>query len=299
MAEKHQHALVLSAGDYAGPGKELAQALGLDHALLHEHRFPDGESLIRLPSVVPERVFVYCSLDHPNERLVPLLLALHGLRDAGAHWIGLIAPYLSYMRQDAAFNPGEVISQRIVAALLAAPIDALWTVDPHLHRVASLDVIFPAIKSRALSAAPLIAEWVTAEAPDAVLIGPDLESEQWVSDIANLCGRPWAVAEKTRLGDREVRIQLPDIPTAGHRCVLIDDVASSGRTLAVAARGLLEAGARAVDVLVTHALFAGDAEDVLRQAGVDRVVSSNSIRHASNALSLAALLASHIQEDSP
>jgi ribose-phosphate pyrophosphokinase len=295
MAVENQKALLLSAVDYAGPGQALAQALEVDHAVIQEHRFPDGESRVTLPSTIPGRVFVYCSLDNPNERLVPLLLALHGLRDAGARWIGLIAPYLAYMRQDAAFNPGEVVSQRVVAALLAAPVDALWTVDPHLHRVSSLEAVFPGIRAQALSAAPMIADWVTASARDALLIGPDRESEQWVGGIASRCNRPWAVAEKTRLGDRDVRVRLPELPIAGNRCVLIDDVASSGRTLAVATRALQEAGATSVDVVVTHALFAGDAESVLRLAGVNRLVSTDSIRHASNALPLAPLLADHIR----
>lgn len=295
MVGENGDALILSASDYAGPGQDLAQALGAKHATLEEHRFPDGESLVTLPQAIPGRVYVYCSLDHPNERLVPLLLALHGLRDAGARWIGLIAPYLAYMRQDAAFKPGEVVSQRVVAALLEAPVDALWTVDPHLHRVSSLDIIFPRIRAQTLTAAPLIAEWVTANARDALLIGPDRESEQWVGGIARRCNRPWAVAEKTRLGDRDVRICLPELAVNGKPCVLIDDVASSGRTLAVATRALREAGATAVDVVVTHALFAGDAEAVLRQAGVNRLVSTDSIRHASNALPLASLLADDIR----
>lgn len=285
---------LLAVEDDAGPGASLAAILGIGHARLAEHRFPDGESLVTLPPQPGARVLVYASLDRPNERLVPLLLALHGLRETGAQWIGLVAPYLAYMRQDAAFHPGEVISQRIIAALLAAPIDALWTVDPHLHRVASLDEVFPGIRSTALTAGPLLAAWVRANAADAVLIGPDRESEQWVRGIAGQGGNPWGVAEKTRLGDREVRIRLPDVPVAGRRCVLVDDVASTARTLAGATTQLLQAGAAAVDVLVTHALFVGDAEDTLRQSGADRLVSTNSIKHTSNALDLAPLLAASI-----
>ena len=293
--EKFADTTLLSVEDYTDPGQALAEALGIGHALLAEHRFPDGESKVTLPPQPGARVLVYASLDRPNERLIPLLLALHGLRAAGVRWIGLVAPYLAYMRQDAAFHPGEVISQRIIAALLAAPIDAFWTVDPHLHRVASLDAVFPGIRSTALTAGPLLADWVQAHAADAVLIGPDRESAQWVRDIAGQCERPWGVAEKTRLGDREVRIRLPDLAVDGRRCVLIDDVASTARTLAGATEQLLRAGAAAVDVLVTHALFVGDAEHILRGSGVDRVVSTDSIAHTSNALALAPLLAEPIR----
>jgi ribose-phosphate pyrophosphokinase len=300
MADALTDTLLLAVADYATPGEALANALGTAFAPLNERQFPDGESLVTLPAALPERVLVYCSLDHPNERLLPLLLALHGLRDAGVAWIGLVTPYLAYMRQDAAFNRGEVISQRIIAPLIAAPIDALWTVDPHLHRIASLDAVFPNISARALTAAPLLATWLaseTRETRDTLLIGPDLESEQWVSNIARRCERPWGVARKNRLGDREVQVELPDIAIRGKHCVLIDDVASTGRTLAVATTQLLDAGASSVDVLVTHALFVGDAEDVLHHAGVNRIISTDSVHHSSNRLTLALLLADAIRKD--
>ena len=297
MANTLSDTVLLAPSDYAAPGRELADALGAGYAPLGEHRFPDGESLITLPSAIREHVFVYSSLDRPNERLLPLLLTLHGLRDAGARWIGLICPYLAYMRQDAAFNPGEVISQQIISRLLAAPIDALWTVDPHLHRVRSLNTVFPDISAVAMTAAPLLADWIAAEAGEAVLLGPDLESEQWVSSIAARCQRPWGVATKTRLGDREVEIQLPDVPVDGKPCVLIDDVASTGRTLAAATQQLLAAGATQVDVLVTHAMLVGDAEETLRQAGVGQLISTDSITHTSNRLPLAPLLGEQVAND--
>ncbi|MCZ4328253.1 ribose-phosphate pyrophosphokinase-like domain-containing protein, partial [Brachybacterium paraconglomeratum] len=86
---------------------------------------------------------LYRSLDQPNEKLVELLLAARTARTLGAPHLTLVAPYLPYMRQDIAFSPGEAVSQRIVGPFLASLVDAVITVDPHLHRVASLRDVVP------------------------------------------------------------------------------------------------------------------------------------------------------------
>jgi ribose-phosphate pyrophosphokinase len=194
-------------------------------------------------------------------------------------WIGLVVPYLAYMRQDTAFHPGEVISQRIISPLLAAPIDALWTVDPHLHRVAIPGRgRFPASghgADRRAAAGGLDERRSPGCRADRA--GPGVG--QWVRGIAEpLRDGPGAWRRRPGWAIAKCDIRLPDIAVAGKRCVLIDDVASTARTLAGATEQLLQAGAAAVDVLVTHALFVGDAEETLRSAGADRLVSTNSIR---------------------
>jgi ribose-phosphate pyrophosphokinase len=288
--------LVLAPEDQSLPAGKLAQARGWDIAPIQEHQFPDGESRITLPAAPASHILVYCSLDRPDRRLLPLLLALQGLRAAGVAWLGLVAPYLCYMRQDKAFNPGEVISQRVIGSLLSDPIDAIVTVDPHLHRVASLSEVFPSIDARTLTAAPLFADWIAAHAETALLIGPDAESRQWVEAIAGHCGSPSAVAEKIRRGDRSVEVRLPEVSLQGRHCVLVDDVASTGHTLLEAVRGLRERGAGPIDILVTHALFVGSAEQQLREAGAARIVSTDAILHPTNALSLAPLLAEALRD---
>jgi ribose-phosphate pyrophosphokinase len=95
-----------------------------------------------------------------------------------------------------------------------------------------------------------------------------------------------------RHGDRHVEIALPALDVRGRAIVLLDDVASSGHTLAQAARGLLAAGAASVDVAVTHALFAGDAGTLLWNAGIRQVWSTDCIAHPSNAVSMACAIAS-------
>jgi ribose-phosphate pyrophosphokinase len=285
---------VLGFEDYAPQARVLAEALGVNCGFIEVHRFPDGESRLRLPEQLPERVVFCRSLDHPNDRLVELLLAAETARTLGARHLILVAPYLCYMRQDVAFHPGEAVSQRIVGRFLANLFDELVTVDPHLHRVHSLAEAVPAGRAVALSAAPAMGDFLAARNARALLVGPDRESEQWVSVVAARAGLDYGVAEKTRSGDRSVTIRLPERDYSGADIVLIDDLASTGRTLAVAARQLRAAGARRVDVLVTHALFVDDAFAELLAAGVTEVWSSDSITHSSNAFPLAPLLAAAV-----
>ena len=277
------------------PARRLAARAHLHYADVNIHRFPDGESLVRLPDALPDHVILYCSLDHPNERLVELELAAATASSLGAKRLTLMAPYLCYMRQDTAFHPGEAVSQRIVGALLARRFDTLITVDPHLHRTHRLEEAVPVRRAIALTAAPVMAEWLGRREGTPLLIGPDEESLQWVKAIAEPCGLDYGVARKTRLGDRQVRVDLPDRQFAGRDVVLVDDVASTGQTLAEAARQISALGASSIAVLVSHALFVDDALQQLRNAGAGEVCSTDSVAHETNRLHLDTMLAEALQ----
>lgn len=283
--------VLLYADDQAGPAQAAAELAGLQAQPIERHRFPDGEWRLRLPAALPPRVVVWRTLDRPNEKLIELLLVARAARELGARHLTLVAPYLAYMRQDMAFRPGEVVSQRIVGHFLAELFDALITVDPHLHRVATLQEAAPVAQAVVLSGAPLLADHVAQRRSDVLLLGPDEESLQWVAQAAQRHGWAHAVCRKVRHGDREVRIALPEVLVAGRAVVLMDDVASSGHTLAEAARLLRAAGAASVDVAVTHALFAEDAQALVQAAGVDTIWSTDCIAHPTNAVSIAPAVA--------
>lgn len=276
--------------------QRLAARAQLKYADVHVHRFPDGESLVQLPESLPGHVVLYCSLDHPNERLIELELAAATASRLGARNLTLVAPYLCYMRQDTAFHAGEAISQQVIGAMLARRFDTLITVDPHLHRTHRLERAVPVRRAIALTAAPLMTEWLRERAGATLVIGPDEESLQWVAAIAAPIGLPYAVASKTRLGDRDVRIELPALDYRGRDVVLVDDVASTGRTLAEAARLIADRGAGSIIVLVSHALFVDDALEQLHAAGVTEIHSTDSIAHPTNTLHLDAVLAAALRE---
>jgi ribose-phosphate pyrophosphokinase len=284
-------AILLYFDEEHAAASRLADASGLAFSKVERHRFPDGEIKLRLPDTLPERVVVLRTLDHPNEKLVELLLTARTARTLGARHLTLVAPYLAYMRQDIAFRPGEAVSQRIVGRFLADLFDAVITVDPHLHRVATLAEAVPALQAIVLSGAPLLADLVARRRPGALLMGPDGESAQWIAQAAARHGFDHAVCTKVRHGDHAVEVELPPVPVAGRAVVLLDDVASTGHTVAQAARLLLAAGAGTVDSAVTHALLSDEALRMMRQAGVGDIWSTDTIPHPTNAVSVAHLLA--------
>jgi ribose-phosphate pyrophosphokinase len=205
-------------------------------------------------------------------------------RDLGAARIGLVAPYLPYMRQDARFQPGEGVTSRYFSRVMSAHVDWLATVDPHLHRYRSLDEVYT-IPSRVVSAAPLLARWIHGNVRDPLLIGPDTESGQWVRAVAEAIGAPHAVLTKTRAGDRDVRLEASNLREYRDRSpVLIDDVISTGSTLAEAARLVCGQGLAAPVCLAVHAVCSGNAYDGVMAAGCRSVVTCNTVPHPSNAI---------------
>lgn len=280
-------------------GERLAQALGpalgAEAGVLLQRQFPDGETYLRIDSDVTERdVILVCGLERPDAKLPPLLFAAATLRELGARGVGLIAPYLAYMRQDTRFHPGEAVTSRIFAAVLSRHLDWLVTVDPHLHRHHALAEIYR-IPSQLVHAAPLMASWIRRNVARPVIVGPDLESEQWVAQVAAGADAPFLVCQKQRSGDREVDISIPNAGAfLGRQAVLVDDIASSGRTLAVAARQLKALGFAPPDCVVVHALFAGDAAQVLGEH-VARIVSTNTVAHASNAIDMTPAIAQAVR----
>ncbi len=283
--------LMLIFPDYQLQAERLAARLAIPTENVHIHHFPDGESLVRLPPSLPEHVLICRSLNQPNDKLIELLFCARTARQLGAKRLTLIAPYLSYMRQDIANQPGEAVSQRIMGQMLAELFDDVITVDPHLHRITSLDQAIPIKNAISLTAANEIAKFLQKKLDYALLLGPDSESEQWVSAIANKIGFDFAVATKIRRGDKQVEVSLPDFDFSNQPVVIIDDMASTGRTLSKATELLLEAGAQKIDAVITHPLFCGDAEAHILQAGVKNIWSTDSISHSTACIYLDNLLA--------
>lgn len=291
--------LLLAFDDEQPLAHALARELACPLAFIAEHRFPDGETRLTLPPELPAHVVLLRGLQSPNHKLVALLLAARTARTLSARRIELVSPYLAYMRQDMAFHPGEAVSQRIVAGFLGELFERVVTIDPHLHRIDSLDEVMPGSRGIALQAAPLLGRWIAAQWPAGerpLLVGPDEEAGQWVEQAAAAGGLPGIVCRKTRRGDRDVSVELPEHAVEGRAVVLIDDLASTGQTLVQAARALFERGAVSVDAAVVHALFRGDALQQLRAAGIRHVWSSDAVAHETNVVSVAPLLAQALRQ---
>lgn len=286
--------MVHSFPESAALGRGLARSLGMGSAAIGIHQFPDGETLVRVKPSAGTLAILVQSLHNPNAKLIPTLLACDALRRSGAERVILVAPYLPYMRQDAVFHPGEPISQSVIAEILGRAFDHIVTIEPHLHRTHQLSDVFPC-STHAVSAAPILARWIQRTGRGSLVVGPDEESAPWIRAIADFAKLPWVVGRKERLGDRRVRIQFPALPKCS-RAVIVDDIASSGGTLAVAAHALHQEGISTIDAAVVHAIFAPRALSRIRAAGIRSLVSCNTIPHKTNAVRSLPLLTSALRE---
>lgn len=271
---------------------QMAPVLDARVGTLDWHRFPDGESLVSVePGLAGADVAIIASLNQPDVLAMPLWFAAHTAREFGARRVGLVAPYLAYMRQDKRFHEGQAISAPLFARFVESAFDWLVTADPHLHRYHELSEIYRKPTAR-VACAPAVADWIRANVPGGVVIGPDSESDQWVREVASRTGLPFQVLEKTRRGDRDVSVSLPDLEAIrGRTPVIVDDIVSSGRTAIETIGHLVRLGLPGAVVIAIHAVFAGDAHDQLLAAGASRVASTDTIAHPSNAIPVAGLLA--------
>jgi ribose-phosphate pyrophosphokinase len=285
-------ALLIAMPGHDELARRVAVLLPAEDGAIEVRRFPDGESYVRIESNVTERdVVVLAALDRPDQKLVALLLALRTIRELGARRVVLAVPYLPYMRQDHRFHPGEAVSSRVIAKTLDDAIDALVTVDPHLHRHRDLAEIYAKPTSAVSSARP-IAAWIRRHAPQSVVIGPDSESAQWAEAVAVEAAIPWTALRKRRLDDRRVEISAPDLSAWRDRTpILLDDIASTGKTLVTAATKIRAVRARPPVCVVVHPIFAAGAEEALIHAGVAFVASCNTLPHPTNQIDIAGALA--------
>ncbi|GGG15127.1 ribose-phosphate pyrophosphokinase [Pontibacter amylolyticus] len=286
---------------FALPGNEaLAAALAVhlqaERGEAVIRRFPDGESYVRILSdVQDQKVVLVCTLHQPDQKLLPLYFMANTAKELGAAEVCLVAPYLAYMRQDKQFHPGEGVTSRYFADLLSGTVDRLYTIDPHLHRFHHMNELY-AIPAQALHAAPIVAAWVKAHIDKPILIGPDEESLQWVSEVAGLADAPYLVLNKTRLGDREVQVTQPEMASyQQHTPVLVDDIISTARTMIETVQHLKQLTPQAPVCIGVHAVFAEGAYEALLQAGAAQVITCNTIPHISNGIQVDALLAEAIR----
>lgn len=286
--------LIFAMPGNAALAAKLAKASGWEPGSAAIRRFPDGESYVRVDEGVSGRdTAIVCTLARPDSRFLRLVFLARLLRELGARTVTLVAPYLPYLRQDSRFNEGEAVSSVYFAQLLSREFDRVVTVAPHLHRHRSLGEIY-SVPTEAPSVAPLFAGWIEAQVADPLLVGPDSESEQWVSEVASLAHAPYLVLSKRRHGDEDVDVSAPDLGRwKGRRPVLVDDIVSSGATMVAAARRLIEQGFPPPVCLTVHALFGRPVEALLRGIGCE-LISTDTIPHPSNRLSVAALLSAQL-----
>ena len=270
----------------------LAGVLHAEMGVLDCRDFPDGESYARVVTPPRSRDVVLVGSLHPaNDQFMRVAFVADAARELGARRIGLVAPYLAYLRQDRRFHVGEAISSRSFARLLSRTVDWIATIDPHLHRLTSLAEVYD-IPALSMDAAPLLGSWVRTYVTRPVIIGPDTESEQWARVVAESAEAPLRVMTKARHGAQAVQVTLPaGSALDGRTPVIVDDIVSSGSTLVAASELLRERGWGAPVCAVVHAVFGHGALARLSASGISRIVTTNTIAHPTNAIDVTPLIA--------
>lgn len=259
-------------------GYAIAKKLRAQHSFLATDMFPDDELNIRFNANLKNKTVILVQSFYKNisDCIVEVIFAAKTARELGAKKIILAAPYFPYMRQDKRFHKGEAVSQHIIAGLIDKYFDAVYLMDPHLHRKNKLESIFK-IKSRKLTANTLIADYIKKHIKNPVIIGPDEESYKWAKNVAEILGVESRIMKKKRYSPYHVEVKLnKKIDLKNKTIVIVDDIVSTGHTILETTNKLRKLGAKKIYCICVHGIFANNALAKLRKAGI-KVISTNTI----------------------
>ena len=280
-------------------GIMVARKLKINVSKIEIRRFPDGEKYVRiLDPVKGEDVAVIQSLYRtPDEFLFEYFLIADALKGAGANKIVAVFPYFAYARQDERFKPGEALSLESVIKLIeTVGTSEVYTIDMHLHRVSDIAQAFN-IPAHNLSAMRELARYIRRNfsLEDPLVLGPDEESEQWAKAAAAELDADYDVLEKTRISANEIEIKPRKLNIEGKDVVLIDDIISTGGTLAEVIKIIRKQGARKVIAACSHPILVDNAFTKIYEAGADSLVSTDTIPSPVSYVSVANLIASALK----
>jgi len=269
----------------------VGEHLGCQKGEVDQHYFPDGECLITVKTPCKQqRVIIFHQFQNPTREILPLFFLAKTLKELGATQVGLITPYLPYLRQDAIFAPGQGVTAKYFGGLVSSFVDWLITVDPHLHRIHELSEVY-SIPTQVLQAENVLADWIIQHIPNPLIIGPDSESESLANDVAIRCQAPYLVFKKERLGDFTVNVSGPSVKEwQKHTPVIVDDIIATGHTQSKVVSLLASYNMAPVICMGVHGLFCANAKEVLQNKHISKVITSNSLPHPTNQVDLTQLI---------
>lgn len=266
--------------------KELKATLG--KTLIK--RFPDDEIYIRIMDDISNQHVVIVQTTYPDPNLVELFLLQDAVKEAKAKKITVVIPYFGYARQDKKFKDGEPISARAIAKLISLNADEVITVDPHKEYI--LD--FFTVTAKSCTAVPEIAKYLKKKNIDMVL-APDKGALERAKKASKIIGCDFDYMEKTRIDGTTVEIKPKNLDVKNKTIAIIDDIISTGGTMAKSINELKNHGAKKIFVSCTHGLFAGEAIKKLQNAGVDEIISTDTIKSQYNKVKIASTVSKLIK----
>lgn len=305
--------VVVSGSNAQQVAKQLALALNWDHVQLEARRFPDTEGYIRIPEEQIEAIrkepVVVVSNTFPDAGIVETLLMLKAISDVRkgslenlrgiepqrmeniGPGVYLAVPYFGYSRQDKRFKPGEVISARAIADMLATQCDGLTVLDLHAPQVLEnleIPVAFT-------SAMPELANHLQSEVKPDFILSPDKGAIDRASQVAELIDCEFSYLEKTRIDAHTIIHKAKDLDVQGKVVAIVDDMIATGGTICRAADALRSQGATEVHAACSHGLFTGGAIRRLTQF-VDGVHATGSLANPRSVIDAGEALARGVRE---
>jgi ribose-phosphate pyrophosphokinase len=278
QAQAHATATLLAGSASRHLARTVEAQLGLAFASCTVERFPDGEVAVRLDDAVRGREVILLAATAPpvNDHLVELLALADACRRADAARIVALVPYFGYARSDRRDGRRTPIMASLVAELIArAGVGHVVTIDVHTPALEG----FFRIPVDNLTALNVLAAALHSRLPEnAVIVAPDLGAVRLANRFATKLDLPVAVCHKRRLGGAEVSVSRVTGDVTGRRCIIVDDMISTGGTIAESVRALEHAGAApGAMVAATHAVLVPGALGKLADAGVRDLFVTDSI----------------------
>jgi len=236
-------------------------------------RFPDDELYVRILDKIWGEHVVIIQTTYPDNNIIELFLLQNAAEEAGAKEISIIVPYFGYARQDVKFQDGEPISAKAMAGLISLNADRVITVDPHKEHILN----FFSTSAYSCSAVPEIAKYLNEKNIDMVL-APDKGAINRAKQASEIIKCDFDYMEKKRIDGTTVEIKPKNLDVQNKNVSIIDDIISTGGTMAKSIQELKKQGAKNVFVACTHGLFAADAIKKLNSSGCDEIISTDTIQ---------------------
>lgn len=271
--------------------EKLADILNLKLINVISKRFPDNELYVRLNDDVKEKEVIIVQTTYPDPNIIELFLLQNAAEEAGAKSITVVIPYYGYARQDTKFKKGEPISAKALASLISLNADKVITVDPHKEHI----IDFFQTSAYSCSAVPELAEYLKNKRIDMVL-APDKGALKRAKKASEIINCDFDYMQKNRIDGETVEIKPKNLDVKNKNAAIIDDIISTGGTMAKSIKELKKQGAKKVYVACTHGLFAGDAVKKLATAGCNEIISTDTIESDFSKVSIASCIAPLLSE---
>lgn len=285
--------MIIPGSSSAALSRQLASELNRDIISVEITRFPDDECYVRLHSEIPPKVIIVQNT-YPDGNIMELFLLQNAAREAGAQHITTVIPYYGYCRQDKKFQIGESISAQKLAHLIQQDSDLVITLDPHkpvLDTFFDIPILMP-------SAIPVLAHFFTDKQIDIVL-APDKGALQRAQDTAAFLNSGYDYLDKKRLSGNKVIMASKTLDVEDKNVLVIDDIISTGGTMALAIHNLKKQKAKAVYAACSHGLFIGQAVTKIMDAGCTQLISTDTLQSPHSHVSVASVIAEALHSYTP